>query len=118
MVDILPRRADEFLQLYVHAFSVVCVAGSEAVFAVYYTIEGPVQTAGAGRHMETGVPFSGLGVLFDHIKNDEYCRLPSRFFIIKIFDFQILHQFLLTSVCIYCFLQKEYIKLGIRDVLK
>jgi len=43
----------------------VCVAGPDAVFAVYSYDEGPREAVGAGYGVEEGVRVAGLGVCAD-----------------------------------------------------
>ena len=45
----------------------MCVAGPDAVFAVYSNDEGPGETVGAGYGVEEGVRVAGLGVCADRI---------------------------------------------------
>jgi len=64
----LSSRPQQFFQLYVYFVSVVCIVGSDAVFAVYPHDERPGETTGTGHDLEESVQRLGLGVFSDCVK--------------------------------------------------
>jgi hypothetical protein len=63
----LPRLPNQFLQLYLYPVSVMCFAGSDAVFALHSHDEGPRETVRTRYGVEEGVRNFRLGVCGDGI---------------------------------------------------
>ena len=65
--DSLPRLPNQFLQLHLYLVSVVCFAGSDAVFALHSYDERSRETVGTRYGVEEGVRDFRLGVCGDGI---------------------------------------------------
>ena len=62
MGDLLSNQSNEFFQLHVYFVSIMCVVGSDSIFAVYTNDERPDQTIGARYDMEESMWSFRLGI--------------------------------------------------------
>ncbi len=58
----LPRKSNQFFQLYVYTLSIVRIVGSDTIFAVYSDDERPRETVRTRYDMEKGMYGFRLGV--------------------------------------------------------